>query len=127
MSLTDGLEQLKTAGRPGMLVIHKSWCGACKALGPKFASSDAIHALADRFVMINVQDDDDTNSPDYALDGSYIPRIYFLGADGKALPQYTSANPQYKHFFGAPNEIAQTMEKVLANWNDGSNAAKHDL
>ena len=103
-------------GRPGMLVIHKSWCGACKSLGPKFANSEAIQGLADRFVMINIQDDDDTNDPNFALDGAYYPRIYFLGSDGKPMPQYTSANPKYRHFFGTPEDIVAAMNKVLADW-----------
>ena len=31
-SMKEGLPLVK-AGKPGMLVIHKSWCGACKTLG----------------------------------------------------------------------------------------------
>lgn len=37
-----------------MVVIHKSWCGACKRLGPVVASSAAIQKHAGDFVMINV-------------------------------------------------------------------------
>jgi len=118
VTLKDGLEQLRTGNKPGMVVIHKSWCGACKSLGPRFASSSGIQALADKFVMINIQDDDEgSEDARYMVDGGYIPRIYFVGADGNPLSGYTSQNPQYKYFFGTDAEIAATMKRVLDDWH----------
>src|SRR5690242_7745543 len=33
-SLEDGIKDSKESGKPMFLVIHKSWCGACKRLAP---------------------------------------------------------------------------------------------
>ena len=104
--------------KPGMLVMHKSWCGVCKALGPQFANSNEIQNLANNFVMINVQDDDDPNDAAYQIDGAYIPRIYFLDSQGKPMAQYTSGNPNYRYFYSSPSEIAAAMRHVLQDWTD---------
>ena len=45
--------------KPTMVVIHKSWCGACKRLKPLVAESARVAALADHFNMVNLQDDEE--------------------------------------------------------------------
>ena len=45
--------------KPIMMVVHKSWCAACKQLRRKFEMSSEIEALSHLFVMSNVEDDDE--------------------------------------------------------------------
>lgn len=73
-SLESGMKIAVHHKKPVMVIIHKSWCTACKNLKPKFANSSEIQALSQHFVMVNLLDDEEPKSNKFAPDGTYIPR-----------------------------------------------------
>merc|ERR1711976_341958 len=103
-SWEEGLKVAKASQKPMMVVLHKTWCGACKRLKPDFAANKEIEALSKKFVMVNAEDDEAPHDNQaFAHDGGYIPRVYFCDSDG--VPDYsiynTEGSPQYKYFYGA--------------------------
>lgn len=114
-TLDKALAEAKAQNLPIMVVIHKSWCGACKALKPKFAASEEIAKLSKNFVMVNVEDDEEPKKKEFSPDGGYIPRILFLSPDGNVQKNYynSNGNPKYKYFYSDPQSIAITMKMVL--------------
>ncbi|VDK71968.1 unnamed protein product [Gongylonema pulchrum] len=78
----DAVETAMEANKPIFLLIHKSWCHACKALKKTFQQSNARKAfkkLSEYFVMVNTEDDEEPYEEEYRPDGKYIPRVLFLG------------------------------------------------
>lgn len=112
----DGLAQAKAEGKPLMLLIWKSWCGACKALRPRFAASAEVLAESGSVVAVNVVDDEEPQGTEYAPDGGYIPRILFLRPDGTVMRDVTNAaNPdKYSYFHSDPATIAGAMRTAAA-------------
>jgi len=97
-----------------MVVIHKSWCGACKSLGPQVAADPKIKELSAKFTMVNVIDDEEPEGDArFAGDGGYIPRVFFY-SKGKLLDSVTSGNDQYKYYFSSAEAVASAMEKAAA-------------
>lgn len=101
-----------------MLIIHKSWCGACKALKPKFKDSEEIAKLSKYFVMVNTLDDDEPKDPMYSPDGGYIPRILFI-SDGKVQEDliHENGNPKYKYYYHSPDGIINTMQRAIKKYD----------
>eukprot|EP00164_Ancoracysta_twista_P002472 GFYU01003282.1.p2 GENE.GFYU01003282.1~~GFYU01003282.1.p2 ORF type:complete len:168 (+),score=63.13 GFYU01003282.1:32-505(+) len=108
-------------GKPIMVLIFKTWCGACKRLKPVFANSKAIADAAKKFVMVNLQDDEEpTDAGTFAPDGAYIPRIIFLDSQGKAQHSIINegGNPSYKYFYSGEKDVVASMNKALTGAKD---------
>jgi len=109
-----------------MLIIHKSWCGACKKLKAVFADDQEILDLSAKFVMVNAGDDDEPSEELYKPDGGYIPRILFFKPDGSFLKDIinTDGNPKFKYYHYSAHSVADCMEDVTLlepTWQEEKN------
>eukprot|EP00993_Chasmostoma_nieuportense_P005981 NODE_6595_length_519_cov_20.852041_g6430_i0.p2 GENE.NODE_6595_length_519_cov_20.852041_g6430_i0~~NODE_6595_length_519_cov_20.852041_g6430_i0.p2 ORF type:complete len:150 (-),score=40.03 NODE_6595_length_519_cov_20.852041_g6430_i0:69-482(-) len=114
-TLDSARDEARLTNKPIMLIIHKTWCGACKALKPAFQASPEISKLAKDFVLVNLQDGEEPKGDEFSPDGQYIPRLFFLSADGSVLDVYNKqGNAKYKYFYPQPDSIVRSMKEVLA-------------
>ncbi|GAB1599757.1 thioredoxin domain-containing protein 12-like [Argonauta hians] len=110
--LEDGLAKAKTENKPLMFILHKPWCGACKALKPLFAKSKEIEDHSKNFIMVNSEDDQDSK---YSPDGGYIPRILFIDPTGNLMLDVSNkeGNPNYKYYYPAVSQVITSMKDAM--------------
>ncbi|XP_064625446.1 thioredoxin domain-containing protein 12-like [Lineus longissimus] len=115
VNLDEGLKHAEEYKKPLMLIIHKSWCGACKNLKPNFAASQELQTLSKHFIMVNVQDDEEPSDAMYKPDGGYIPRILFLDPNGRVRQDIFNqgGNESYKFYYYNANSIVTSMHRAL--------------
>jgi len=112
----DGLAIAKQSKKPIMLFVHADWCSKCRALKPIFAQAE-FEKLAKDFVM--VQQDADQDPPWLeALNqqyGSYVPRIFFMNADGTVREELKSPSQRYPYFYtaGQASQLEKSMRSGL--------------
>lgn len=110
-------QEAKASGKPLMVVIHKSYCPACKSLKSWFSKSDRIQSLSYKFVMVNIQTDQGETVPELDVDGRYVPRVFFLRPeDGSILTDVVNdvnGNPAYKYFYYDEESLLKSMIKTL--------------
>ncbi|VDN89139.1 unnamed protein product [Brugia pahangi] len=119
----DAVEMAMEVNKPIFLLIHKSWCHACKALKKTFQQSNARKAfktLSKYFVMVNTEDDEEPYEEEYKPDGKYIPRVLFLDKNGDLLSQFKNKKAEYKnyaYYYSSPADILNSMKDVMRYYN----------
>ncbi len=110
-----GLAEARARRRPIVLIFYTDWCPHCHNYSRVFYDPELV-ALASSFVMIRIERDGNPElSARYALDGEYIPRTFFLTADGELRPELAGDNPDYRYFLDEdePSELMALMQRAL--------------
>jgi thiol:disulfide interchange protein len=97
----EGKAEAAQQGKPIFLLVYADWCPKCRALAPVFADRE-IESLAERYVMVRQNaDDDDATWLDSVLGayGSYVPRIFFFQSNGTVRADVTSGHTKYPYFY----------------------------
>lgn len=74
-NLDIGLKRAKTESKPLMLIVHSSYCRACKSLRPKLIESNDVKIMGKEFFVVNALDGKEPKAKNYGPDGFYYPRF----------------------------------------------------
>ncbi len=97
----DAAQKAAAARKKGIcLMLYADWCPHCRELAPAWKDPEVVK-LAKGLVMVhqNVDERPEWLARKFGNLGSYIPRIFFLRADGSVQLEITSGNPKFPYFY----------------------------
>lgn len=98
-----GLAAAKKEKKPILLVVFTEWCPHCKNYAGVF-HDPKVAEESKKFVMIHVDKDKQPDvSKQYAPDGEYIPRTYFLSSAGKLDESIHAPREKFLYFYDEKN------------------------
>ena len=112
--LDDGLALAKKEKKPVCLVFFTEWCPHCKNFSQVFHDPKVVEKSKE-LVMVHLDKDKNAAlSKQYAPDGEYIPRTFFLGPDGK-LSDIHVPRDKYLYFYDEkdPASVLAGMDEAL--------------
>jgi thiol:disulfide interchange protein len=111
----EGLAEAKKSKKPVCLIFFTEWCPHCANYSKVFHDPKVVEK-SKQFVMIRLDNDKNQElSKKFAPDGSYIPRTYFLAADGTLKPDIHAPREQFKYFYDEknPDSVLAAMDAAL--------------
>lgn len=114
-SYEDGLAEAKQSKKPILLIFYTEWCPHCTNYSKVFHDPKVVAKSKD-FVMIRLDSDQNKElGKQYAVDGSYIPRTYFLSSSGTLDPNIHAPRDKFKYFYDEknPESILAGMDAAL--------------
>jgi len=110
-----GLARAKAQNKPVCLVLYTNWCPHCRNFSHVFDDPKVVQKARD-FVMIRANaDEQQAVAGKYVVDGGYVPRTYFLAADGTVDPELHAPRPKFLYFYDErdPGSLLGGMDAAL--------------
>lgn len=114
--LDEGFKEAAETGRPLMLVVHATWCPRCRELKQRFFDP-TLAETSERFIMVNLDQDQTPEAMRHGPDGQYIPRILFFDPQGRLDPALSNpTRSKYKYFYTMHDDLVGMMQQVLERY-----------
>ena len=110
-----GLATAKAKKKPVCLVFFTEWCPHCQNYSGVFHDTKVVET-SKKFVMIRLDKDKNAEiSKKFAPDGEYIPRTYFLKADGTLESSIHAPRDKFQFFYDEhePAPLLASMDTAL--------------
>ncbi|MEQ1651193.1 MAG: thioredoxin family protein [Hyphomicrobium sp.] len=113
----SGIYEATKTGKPVIMVMHATWCSACKRYRAVFKDAGIVAASKD-FVMILVDAEKEKEiNGAFSPDGTYVPRTLFIDTEGEVSNSLVGKDAQYPHTIDVdkPDELLTLMLKAKAS------------
>merc|ERR1712107_953642 len=107
--------EIKKQRKPAVVFVTQPWCAMCKNLMNSAAGHTSLKTTLAKFVVVHAEGDDGKQWQ--ASDGGYVPRLFFLDAEGKSI-RISGPNKKYSHFFSTADEVNAALTKLLEGDDD---------
>lgn len=117
----SGIFEASKSGKPVIMVMHATWCSACKKYRDVFKNPGVVAASKD-FIMILVDADKEKEiNGAFSPDGTYVPRTLFIDSEGNVSESYIGKDPQFPHTIDntSADELLALMLKAKAQGFSG--------
>eukprot|EP01134_Creolimax_fragrantissima_P007071 CFRG7071T1 len=125
--LKEAQVEASNSGKPMVVLIHKTWCGACKNLKKTMSTSTELVNAAKDYVMVNLEDEEEPKGTEYKPDGGYVPRLFFADSTGVVKPdlKVIGGNPKYGYFYSSADAVVNSMKSYKDKFAHTTSSA-HD-
>lgn len=110
-----GLAAAKKEKKPVCLVFYTEWCPHCANFSHVFHDPKVVEKSKE-LVMVRLDKDKNAElSKQYAPDGEYIPRTFFLKPEGKLDPDIHARRDKFLYFYDErdPASVLAGMDEAL--------------
>lgn len=111
-NLERGIQKIKKENKPGMLVIHRTWCESCRKVKRKLNEIQEFSEKSSGLVCISIADDDEPKNLKYAPDGAYVPRVLFLDNKGDVLESVYAENKEELRYFYSEKDVSILLKNM---------------
>ncbi len=113
-SYEEGIEKIKSTGKPGMLIIYADWCPTCKEYSTLFSNKPVVQNLEGLILIRTNKDTSPSVSKNYSFDGEYVPRTFALNSKGKIITKFYSDKAKYTYFIpsGSPEFLIEFSKLI---------------
>jgi len=118
ITIESAFKAAKARDKKIMLVLHSQGCGACDDYSVLFGDVSVVAASKELLMVLLDDGENEELSESYTLDGSYVPRTYFLNPDGSVVDVLVGKKgDRFKYYFAGrgAKELAELMLKAGAH------------
>ena len=124
----SGMSEIRETKKPGIVLIYRPTCPACRMLNGIFEKSQSVKALAKNYVMIRSVDGSEsfqgairggtTMVTCLSTDGAYVPRLFFISPQGTPLMDVMAVdgNSRFKYYYFSEEQLIKKMEQVFSRY-----------